>query len=158
MTSPCGLWSLPHHQSNTGTAVILLLPESRCRSWHPERPGHPLVAQDLATQRSARSRYESDAWESLQSLGSRERAGGDAYGSRGRRRLRVAYGVASGAGLGLVAQDLAAQRSARSRYENDAWESLQSLGSRERAGGDAHVSAREATLTGRAGGDACGSL
>src|SRR6476469_2608117 len=81
MTSPCGLWTLPHHQSNTGTAVILLLPESPGRSWHPERPGHPLVAQDLATQRSARSRYESDAWESLQSLGSRERAGGDAYGS-----------------------------------------------------------------------------
>ena len=63
--------------------------------------GLGLVAQDLAAQRSARSRYESDAWDSLQSLGSRERAGGDAYGSRGRRRLRVAYGVASGAGLGL---------------------------------------------------------
>src|SRR6185503_18074427 len=89
---------------------------------------------------SARSRYESDAWESLQSLGSRERAGGDAYGSRGRRRLRVAYGVASGAGLGLVAQDLATQRSARSRYASDAWDSHQLLGSRERAGGDAYGS------------------
>jgi hypothetical protein len=31
-------------------------------------------------QRSARSRYESDAWDSRQSLGSRERAGGDACG------------------------------------------------------------------------------
>ena len=140
MTSPCGLWTLPHHQSNTGTAVILLLPESPGRSWRPERPGHPPVAQDLATQRSARSRYESDAWESLQSLGSRERAGGDAYGSRGRRRLQVAYGVASGAGLGPVGRT--SQRSdPRARVTRVTPGNLTSH--------SGHVSAREATLAGR---------
>jgi len=59
-----------------------------------------LVAQDLATQRSARSRYESDAWDSHQSLGSRERAGGDVCGSLTASRPERDSGWASGSRSG----------------------------------------------------------
>ena len=44
MTSPCGPWTLPHLQSNAPTAVILLLPESRCL---PAKGNAPIVLAHL---------------------------------------------------------------------------------------------------------------